>query len=68
MPRMFAIALLLALVMYIWAVLMTQLFGTLYVQGDTVTNYFGRLDSSFFTLFQIMTFDNWVRARPAAAA
>ena len=59
MPRMAAIGLLLLLIFYIFAVMFTQLFGTLYADGETTDNYFGRLDLSFFTLFQIMTLDDF---------
>ena len=55
MPRMFAIGLLLFLVSYIFAVMFTQLFKTL----DLSEDYFGRIDNTFFTLFQIMTLDAW---------
>ena len=56
---MFAIAALLLLVSYIFAVMFTQLFKDLYAEGYTDVDYFGRIDKSFFTLFQIMTFDSW---------
>jgi len=56
---MFAIGLLLFLVSYIFAVMFTQLFKDMYEDGQTIENYFGRLDMTFFTLFQIMTLDNW---------
>jgi len=59
MPRMFAIGLLLFLVSYIFAVMFTQLFKDMYQQDETTEDYFGRLDETFFTLFQIMTLDNW---------
>lgn len=59
MPRMFAIGLLLFLVSYIFAVMFTQLFKNLYAEGYTTENYFGRIDDTFFTLFQIMTLDAW---------
>jgi Ion transport protein len=60
MPRMFAIWLLLCLVSYIFAVMFTQLFKDLYEQGATGdVDYFGRMDKTFFTLFQIMTLDAW---------
>jgi hypothetical protein len=58
-PRMFAIFFLLFLVSYIFAVMFTQLFKDLYEDGYTDTDYFGRMDTTFFTLFQIMTLDNW---------
>jgi hypothetical protein len=57
---MFAIGLLLFLVSYIFAVMFTQLFKDLYEEGATGDeDYFGRIDNTFFTLFQIMTLDNW---------
>jgi hypothetical protein len=59
MPRMFAIGLLLFLVSYIFAVMFTQLFKDLYERGLTDEDYFGRMDDTFFTLFQIMTLDAW---------
>jgi hypothetical protein len=59
MPRMFAIAILLQLVSYIYAVMFTQLFKDLYEEGDTLYDYFGRMDHTLFTLFQIMTLDEW---------
>jgi Ion transport protein len=59
-PRMFAIWLLLCLVSYIFAVMFTQLFKDLYEQGATGdVDYFGCMDKTFFTLFQIMTLDAW---------
>ena len=65
-PRMMAIFFLLTLVSYIFAVMMTQLFKDLYPTDTNSTevnadgtlsyiNYFGRLDASIFTLFQLMT-------------
>jgi len=62
MPRMLAIFLLLLLISYIFAVMFTQLFKTVHIIGDAENidgYYFGRLDATFFTLFQIMTLDNW---------
>jgi uncharacterized membrane protein YphA (DoxX/SURF4 family) len=59
MPRMFAIGLLLFLVSYIFAVMFTQLFKDLGERGLTDADYFGRIDDTFFTLFQIMTLDGW---------
>lgn len=59
MPRMAAIGLLLTLIFYIFAVMFTQLFKDLYEDDLTTDNYFGRLDYTFFTLFQIMTLDAW---------
>mmetsp|Transcript_30880 Transcript_30880/g.67767 ORF Transcript_30880/g.67767 Transcript_30880/m.67767 type:complete len:454 (+) Transcript_30880:56-1417(+) len=59
MPRMAAIGLLLFLVFYIFAVMFTTLFKSLWKDGLTEWDYFGRLDATFFTLFQIMTLDEW---------
>lgn len=56
---MIGIGLLLLLVTYIFSVMFTQLFKSLYKDGQTQYNYFSRLDTSFFTCFQFMTFDNW---------
>jgi hypothetical protein len=53
LPRMAAIIFLLCMIFYIFGVMMTQLFGDLYPDGDTEVNYFTRLDNSFFTLFQV---------------
>jgi hypothetical protein len=58
-PRLFAIGLLLLLVFYVFAVMMTQLFADLYEEGYTDIDYFSRLDWTLFTLFQIMTGDSW---------
>ena len=59
MPRMAAIGLLLFLIFYIFAVMFTSLFKNLYREKLTIWDYFGRLDATFFTLFQIMTLDEW---------
>uniref|UniRef100_A0A7S4K6A5 Ion transport domain-containing protein n=1 Tax=Odontella aurita TaxID=265563 RepID=A0A7S4K6A5_9STRA len=59
MPNMASIAMLLLLIMYIFCVMVTQLFKDMYDKKQLEYNYFGRLDRSFFTLFQIMTFDAW---------
>lgn len=59
MPRMAAISLLMMLIFYIFAVMFTQLFRTMYANGETDVDYFSRLDSTLFTLFQIMTLDAW---------
>jgi hypothetical protein len=56
-PSMGAIIALLLLILYIYAVMCTVLFKDLFDQGITDKNYFGRLDSSLFTLFQMMTLE-----------
>ena len=58
-PRMLAIGVLLFLVSYIFAVMFTQLFKDLYEEEGTDSDYFGSMDKTFFTLFQIMTLDAW---------
>lgn len=47
------VAILLFIVLYIYAVLTTHLYS------ETFPQYFGSLTESFYTLFQIMTFDSW---------
>ncbi|KMK50810.1 hypothetical protein RO21_09720 [[Actinobacillus] muris] len=47
------VAILLLIVLYIYAVLTTHLYSDIYPE------YFGSLTESFYTLFQIMTFDGW---------
>jgi Ion transport protein len=56
---MAAIGLMMCLIFYIFGVMFTQLFKDLYAEGYTDYNYFGGLDWTFFTLFQMMTLDNW---------
>jgi voltage-gated sodium channel len=52
-PGLGSIALLLMLFFYVFAVMATKLFG-----GD-FPHYFGTLGTSLFSLFQIMTLENW---------
>mmetsp|Transcript_29228 Transcript_29228/g.40897 ORF Transcript_29228/g.40897 Transcript_29228/m.40897 type:complete len:268 (-) Transcript_29228:105-908(-) len=59
MPRMTAISALLALIFYIYGVMCTYLFQDLYERGLTDEDYFSRLDITCFTLFQIMTMEDW---------
>lgn len=68
LPRMAAITALLLLVFYIFAVMFTVLFKDLYRDGLTDQDYFSRLDTSFFTLFQMMTLDWTSVARQCMAA
>lgn len=58
---MAAIGLMLALIFYIFAVMFTQLFDELHLEEPYPTefNYFGGMGWTLFTLFQIMTLDNW---------
>ncbi len=52
-PGMTSIILVLALILYISAVLVTKLFGSAFPEQ------FGSLDASLLTLFQLMTLDGW---------
>lgn len=54
MPRLGAITALLLLIFYIFAVLLTQLFGDLTLESG---DYFSRLDITLFTLFVMMTME-----------
>jgi voltage-gated sodium channel len=59
-PGMVSIAALLGLLLYVAAVMATQLFG------DAVPDRFGDLGTSLFTLFQVMTTDDWTNVARAA--
>ncbi|MGH3944397.1 MAG: ion transporter, partial [Pseudonocardiaceae bacterium] len=61
-PGMASIAALLGLMIYVAAVMATQLFG------DGVPDRFGDLGTSLFTLFQVMTTDDWANVARAAMA
>jgi voltage-gated sodium channel len=61
-PGMASIAALLGLLIYVAAVMATQLFG------DGVPDRFGDLGSSLFTLFQVMTTDDWANVAREAMA
>jgi hypothetical protein len=54
-PRIGAISLLLFLIFFIFAILMTSMWKDLPLDPQ----YFARLDATFFTLFQILTLDEW---------
>jgi voltage-gated sodium channel len=61
-PGMASIAALLGLLIYVAAVMATQLFG------DGVPDRFGDLSASLFTLFQVMTTDDWANVAREAMA
>jgi len=63
-PRLFAILTLMVLMLYIFSVLFTNLFGSLHKDGYSDQDYFGRLDYTFYTLFQLITGD-WAAAARA---
>ncbi|WP_372626988.1 ion transporter [Arsukibacterium sp.] len=60
---MLSIAMVLALIYYVAAVMVTKLFG------DAFPEWFGSLGASLYTLFQIMTLESWSMgiARPVIA-
>ena len=53
-PAIAAITFLLLLIMYIFSVMCTQLFKDFYEMGYTTADYFGKLDLTLFSLFQIL--------------
>ncbi|MFY8114607.1 MAG: ion transporter, partial [Rhabdaerophilum sp.] len=53
MPGMGSISLLMLLIYYVFAVMGTKLFG------GTAPEQFGSLGQTAYTLFQVMTFDDW---------
>jgi len=60
MPGMGSIVLLMLLIFYVFAVMGTKLFG------DTMPEQFGTLGAGLFTLFQLMTLDDWANiVKPA---
>ena len=59
MPKMGTIAAVLVLFFYSFSVFYTNLYFGLYEDGHLEENYFGRLDLTFLTLFQVMTLDSW---------
>ena len=52
-PGMFSVVALLALVYYVFGVMVTQLYG------DTFPDWFGTVGKSMYSLFQIMTLESW---------
>lgn len=59
MPKMGTIAAVLILFFYSFSVFYTNLYFGLYEEGHLDWDYFGRLDLTFITLFQVMTMDSW---------
>src|SRR5690606_2154296 len=52
-PGLSAIALVLLLIFYVFAVIATRLFG------EAFPDWFGHLGASLYTLFQVMTLESW---------
>ncbi len=60
LPGMGSIVLLMLLIFYVFAVMATKLYG------EAMPEAFGTLGASFFTLFQLMTLDDWANiVKPA---
>ncbi|MBW8271051.1 ion transporter [Caldovatus aquaticus] len=60
LPGMGSILLLMALLFYVFAVMATKLYG------EAMPERFGALGASFFTMFQLMTLDDWANiVKPA---
>lgn len=60
LPGMGSIVLLMLLIFYVFAVMATKLYG------EAMEDQFGTLGRSFFTLFQLMTLDDWANiVKPA---
>eukprot|EP00978_Attheya_sp_CCMP212_P037119 scaffold173032_cov38-Attheya_sp.AAC.1 len=59
LPNLFVIAALLLLMIYIFGVIFTDLFKSMYDDGLTSEDYFSSLDRTLFTLFQCMTIAGW---------
>lgn len=53
LPSMFSVIFILLLFFYMYSIICTHLFGS------TFPKYFGNLESSVFSLFQIMTLESW---------
>jgi voltage-gated sodium channel len=63
LPGMGSIVLLMVLLFYVFAVMGTKLYG------DILPDQFGTLGAAFFTLFQLMTLDDWANiVKPAMEA
>ncbi len=63
LPGMGSIVLLMLLICYVFAVMGTKLFG------EVMPEQFGHLGATFFTLFQLMTLDDWANiVKPAMEA
>jgi hypothetical protein len=59
LPKMVMVGFLLIIIFLVFGIMFTELFGDLYKNGYTEFDYYGRIDLTLLTLFQIMTFDNF---------
>lgn len=60
LPKLSIVAGMLLLLFYGATVFCTHLFASLYDEGYVDYDYFGRLDLTFITLFQMLTTDTWL--------
>merc|ERR1719171_1858658 len=51
--------LLLVIIIYVFAVFFTRIFGHLHRSNEDIQTYFGDVPKSMFSLFQIMTTEGW---------
>jgi hypothetical protein len=58
-PKLFAVGFVMLLSLYIFSVMFTDLYRETYREGYTEQDYFSRIDLTAFTLFQMMTLDDW---------
>lgn len=59
LPKLGNVCFLLLVMFYIFAVVFTSFYKDMYKLGQTETNFFGSLDLTAFTLFQLMCMDDW---------
>ena len=59
LPVMGSIVVLLSVIFYVAAVIFSDLFGEMFNDGTVSYDYFGNLDHSLFSLFQVMTGAGW---------
>lgn len=60
LPRLGCLAIFTTIIMFIFAVFFTEQYRDMYDKGQTELDYFSRLDLTFFTLYQLLTLDNWI--------
>jgi voltage-gated sodium channel len=59
LPKLLSVGFVMMLSLYIFSVMCTDLFRNTYREGYTSQDYFSSIDVTAFTLFQIMTLDQW---------
>jgi voltage-gated sodium channel len=58
-PKVLCILFLMSILFFTFSIVFTDLFKDLYKEGHTSVDYFSRMDTTAWTLFQIMTLDGW---------